>query len=138
MEGGATFSNNDNVTIDSGHIPIGRAQYKVVYQDNRSDKKVRFGAKATAGIAREQFKSRVSQSGGGISGVSRGQNVWTLGARTFVDFGECRRRFRVGAEYYRSFYTKQSTLFPEISDKHNFELSAGILYSNLARLLWEY
>lgn len=123
VEGGATFSNNDAATVDSGNIAIGRGQYKLVYMDNRPDKKVRLGGKLTAGIAREQFKNRCLQNT-----CSNGQNAWTLGAGTFVDFGGGRRRLRLGAEYYYSIYTKQSAFFPDRANKHNVELSAGLVF----------
>lgn len=127
VEGGATFSNNDAATVDSGNIAIGRGQYKLVYMDNRPNQKVRLGGKLTAGIAREQFKYRCSQGSSGLT-CGKGQNAWTLGAGTFVDFGEGRRRLRLGAEYYYSMYTKQSLAFPERSNKHNVELSAGLVF----------
>jgi len=121
VEGGATFSNNDDATDDSGNIAIGRGQFKVVYQDNRPEKKVRFGGKLTAGIAREQFKS--------VGFAGAGQNAWTAGFGPFVDFGEGRTRLRVGAEYYYSYYTNQvNPLFPKRSNKHNVEASVGIVF----------
>lgn len=129
IEGGATFSNNDDATVDSGNIAIGRGQLKLVYMDNCPDKKVRLGVKATAGIAREQFKQRaVIGPSGEFAGFSKGQNAWTYGGGPFVDFGEGRTRLRVGVEYYRSVYTKQSVIFPNRSDKHNVEASVGLVF----------
>lgn len=129
VEGGATYSNKDEATADNGNVAIGRGQFKVVLQDNAPDKKVRLGVKATAGIARENFKKRVVLgAGGGIAGLSAGPNAWTLGAGTFVDFGKERTRLRLGLEYYRSFYTKDLTPYPYLSNKHNLEASVGLVF----------
>ena len=126
IEGGATFSGNDDATVDSGKTAIGRAQLKAVYMDNRPDKKFRLGGKVTAGIARERFKTSFSGSGGEITGFGSGQNAWTVGGGVFGDIGEGRTRARIGFEYYRSIYTKQ--VFPERQDKHNFEASVGLVF----------
>jgi hypothetical protein len=129
VEGGATYSNNDAATLDSGNVAIGRGQFKVVYQDNRPDQKVRFGVKATGGIAREQFKQKALVTpSGAFAGLSAGANAWTFGGGPFVDFGEGRTRLRLGVEYYRSVYLKQNAYFPERTDKHNLEASVGIVF----------
>jgi hypothetical protein len=98
-----------------------------VLQDNRPNKSVRFGIKATVGAAREQFKDRAIVSGNAVV-RSRGANAWTYGGGAFVDLGKNRQRLRLGLEYYRSVYLKQSTAFPERSDKHNFEASVGLVF----------
>ena len=127
IEGGATFSGNDDATVDSGKTAIGRAQLKAVYMDNRPDKKFRLGGKLTAGIARERFKNKTFVgSQGEVVGFGTGQNAWTLGGGVFGDIGEGRTRARIGLEYYRSIYTKQ--VFPERQDKHNFEASVGLVF----------
>jgi hypothetical protein len=127
IEGGATFSGNDDATVDSGNTAIGRAQLKAVYMDNRPDKKFRLGGKLTAGIAREQFKyGTIAGPNGSIGGFGRGQNAWTFGGGVFGDVGEGRTRLRLGLEYYRSIYTKQT--FDERKDKHNFEASVGVVF----------
>lgn len=128
VEGGATFSNTEGATVDGGNIAIGRAQYKLVFADNRPDRSVRFGVKATAGAAREQFKNKAVPTAGGTVTASRGVNAWTYGAGAFVDLGKNRKRLRLGVEYYRSVYLKQSTAFPLRSDKHNFEASVGLVF----------
>lgn len=129
VEGGATYSNNDDATLDSGNIAIGRGQFKLVLQDNAPDKTVRFGVKATVGAAREIFKQKaVIGPNGGISGLSTGANAWTFGGGAFVDFGEGRTRLRLGAEYYRSVYAKTNAIFPGREDKHNVEASVGIVF----------
>lgn len=128
VEGGATFSNTEGATVDGGNIAIGRAQYKLVLQDNRPDKSVRFGVKGTVGAAREQFKNKAVPGAGGSVVASRGANAWTYGGGAFIDFGKKRKRLRLGLEYYRSIYLKQSPAFPERSNKHNFEASVGLAF----------
>jgi hypothetical protein len=128
FDGGLNFSNTEGASLDGGPLTIGRFQYKMVLQDNRPDKSVRFGVKGTAGFAREIFRNRAVQGPGGSFQSSRGANAWTYGGGAFVDFGKHRKRLRLGLEYYHSIYLKQLAAFPERTNKHNFEASVGMTF----------
>jgi hypothetical protein len=127
FDAGVLLTNNPEGTVDGGNIALGRASYKMVYMNNAPGKKVRPGVEISAGAAREQFRNRCVQGAQTIT-CSRGVNAWTYGGGAFVDFGEDRKRLRIGAKYYRSVYLKQSPLFPDRKDKHNFEANVGLVF----------
>lgn len=120
IEGGASFSNVEQATADSGNVALGRAQFKLVLQRNKPDKKFRPFVKGTVGAAREQFKYRFLVSNGEIQGLSRGPHSWTYGFGGGFDIGKNRTRFRTGCEYFRTGFGNGS--------QHNAECSVGLVF----------
>lgn len=121
-----TFSPNEDAT-DGGKTAIGRFAYKMVYMDNRPDKKYRLGVKGTVGAARETWRNRAFVQGQTVI-RSRGANAWTAGGGAFLDIGKNRTRLRFSVDAYQSFYLKQSALFPERSDKFNLEGGISLVF----------